>query len=97
MHEFAALGLSKMSQDFSSKVTIFESDGLESLIRCLSSSDPDVQKNSLETIALMLQVIISKTYNLYFQIKDNVCCIHNVILNFFFFIFRYICLDNFNH
>lgn len=56
VHEFAALCLSCMAQDFSSKVAIYEQDGLEPLIQCLSSHDPDVQKNALETIALMLQV-----------------------------------------
>ena len=55
-HEFAALCLTSLAQDYSSKVTIFENDGLDALIRCLSSSDPDVQKNAIETISLLLEV-----------------------------------------
>ncbi|KAK2168768.1 hypothetical protein LSH36_14g03039 [Paralvinella palmiformis] len=55
VHEFAALCLSALAIDFSSKVAIYEQDGLEPLIRLLGSSDPDVQKNSIETISLMLQ------------------------------------------
>jgi len=39
-------------------VAIYEQDGLEPLIRLLGSSDPDVQKNSIETISLMLQVLL---------------------------------------
>ena len=56
VHEFAALWLSYMSNDYSSKVIIYEQNGLEPLIRCLSEDDPDVQKNAIDTIALMLQV-----------------------------------------
>ena len=56
VHEFAALCLSAMAVDYSTKVTINEQNGLEALIRCLSSNDPDVQKNAIETISLMLQV-----------------------------------------
>ena len=58
VHEFAALGLSSMAAEFSSKITIFEQNGLEPLIACLSSHDPDVQKNSIETITLLLQVFM---------------------------------------
>ena len=56
MHEYAALCLSEMAHDFTGKVTINENEGMEPLIRCLSANDPDVQKNGVETIALMLQV-----------------------------------------
>jgi hypothetical protein len=56
VHEFAALCLASLAQDFSCKVSILEQDGLEPLIRCLSSVDPDVQKNAVETISLMLKV-----------------------------------------
>ena len=56
VHEFAALCLCSLAQDFSSKVNIYEQDGLEPLIQCLNSHDPDVQKNAVETISLMLQV-----------------------------------------
>ena len=55
-HEFAALCLTSMAQDYSSKVTIFENDGLDAVIRCLSSMDPDVQRNAVETISLLLEV-----------------------------------------
>ena len=56
-HEFAALTLSSLAHDYSSKVMIDESkDGIESLVRCLQSTDPDVQKNSIETINLVLDV-----------------------------------------
>ena len=58
VHEFAALCLVSLANDYSSKVAIYEQDGLEPLIRCLNSHDPDVQKNSIETIASMLQVQI---------------------------------------
>ncbi|ELT95018.1 hypothetical protein CAPTEDRAFT_165326 [Capitella teleta] len=55
VHEFAALCLASLAQDYSCKVSILEQDGLEPLIRCLSSADPDVQKNAVETISLMLK------------------------------------------
>ena len=57
VHEFAALGLSHLCNEFSSKVLVYEQDGVEALVRCLSSADPDVQKNSIETLALMMQVV----------------------------------------
>ncbi|XP_013381649.1 armadillo repeat-containing protein 3 isoform X2 [Lingula anatina] len=60
-HEFAAMCLSYLSNDFSSKVAIFEQNGLEPLIRCLSASDPDVQKNAIESIAHMLQDYQART------------------------------------
>ncbi|XP_052278834.1 armadillo repeat-containing protein 3-like isoform X2 [Dreissena polymorpha] len=53
-HEFSALALSNMATEFSSKAAIFEHGGLEPLIRCLSAHDPDVQKNCIEAIALLL-------------------------------------------
>lgn len=55
-HEFAALALSSMANDYTSKVVIFENDGMEALIRGISAGDPDVQKNSVEAISLLLQV-----------------------------------------
>ncbi|XP_074650808.1 armadillo repeat-containing protein 3-like [Tubulanus polymorphus] len=55
VHEFAALCLSYMCNDFSSKVAVYEGDGVEALIRCLYSGDPDVQKNGLETLVLMME------------------------------------------
>lgn len=66
VHEFAALGLSHMCQEFSSKITVFEHNGVEALIRCLSSGDPDVQKNGIETLALMMQDYHSRS-----AVRDN--------------------------
>lgn len=54
VHEFASLALSYMAIEFTSKVAIFEAGGVEPLIRLLSSSDPDVQKNSIEALAQMV-------------------------------------------
>ncbi|XP_034303811.2 armadillo repeat-containing protein 3 isoform X4 [Magallana gigas] len=54
VHEFSALGLSNMATEFSSKASIFESGGVDALVKCLSSSDPDVQKNSVEALAQLL-------------------------------------------
>ncbi|NXU73847.1 ARMC3 protein, partial [Oreotrochilus melanogaster] len=55
IHEFATLCLSHMAVEYTSKVQIFEKGGLEPLIRLLGSPDPDVQKNSLECIYLLMQ------------------------------------------
>ena len=65
MHEFAGLCLTSLATDYSSKVAIYENNGLEPLVRCLSSPDPDVQKNSIETVSLLLQVF-SFIFNLKF-------------------------------
>ncbi|XP_041358509.1 armadillo repeat-containing protein 3-like isoform X2 [Gigantopelta aegis] len=54
VHEFSALALSYFAKEFTSKVAIFEHGGVEALVRCLSSTDPDVQKNSIEALAQML-------------------------------------------
>lgn len=54
VHEFSALGLSQMAIEFSSKAAIFENNGVEPLVKCLSSSDPDVQKNAIETLAQLM-------------------------------------------
>lgn len=56
VHEFAALGLCNMATEFSSKAAIFESNGIEPLVKCLSSGDPDVQKNAIEAVAQMMLV-----------------------------------------
>ena len=45
-----------MSNDYTSKVAVFEHEGMESLIRCMTENDPDVQKNSVEAISSLLQV-----------------------------------------
>lgn len=58
VHEFCALGLSQMAIEFSSKAVIFENNGIEPLVKCLSSTDPDVQKNAIETLAQLLLVCI---------------------------------------
>lgn len=54
VHEFSALGLSQMAIEFTSKAVIYENNGIEPLVKCLSSTDPDVQKNSIETLAQLL-------------------------------------------
>ncbi|KAK2556510.1 Armadillo repeat-containing protein 3 [Acropora cervicornis] len=54
-HEFASLALSSMAAEFSCKVEIFEQGGLEPIIKLLSSTDCDVQKNSVEAISLLVQ------------------------------------------
>ncbi|KAK3599496.1 hypothetical protein CHS0354_006630 [Potamilus streckersoni] len=53
-HEFSALALSNMASEYSSKSAIFDNHGIEPLVKCLSSPDPDVQKNSIEALALLL-------------------------------------------
>lgn len=56
IHEFATLCLAYMAVEYTTKVQIFEQGGLEPLIRLLGSPDPDVQKNSVECIYLLVQV-----------------------------------------
>ncbi|MEE6466894.1 hypothetical protein FKM82_007081, partial [Ascaphus truei] len=55
IHEFATLCLAYMAIEYTSKARIFEHNGLEPLIRLLSSVDPDVKKNSVECIYLLVQ------------------------------------------
>ncbi|NXU57772.1 ARMC3 protein, partial [Turnix velox] len=55
IHEFATLCLAQMAVEYTAKVQIFEHGGLEPLLRLLDSPDPDVEKNSLECIYLLLQ------------------------------------------
>ncbi|XP_054129568.1 armadillo repeat-containing protein 3 isoform X1 [Melozone crissalis] len=55
IHEFATLCLAYMAVEYTTKVKIFEQGGLEPLIRLLGSPDPDVTKNSLECIYLLVQ------------------------------------------
>ena len=45
-----------MSSDFSSKLAISRVDGIEPLINLLASPDPDVQKNSVQTLCNMMEV-----------------------------------------
>ena len=54
--EYAALCLVSLAKYYSCKRQICEHKGVELLIRGLSSSDPDVQKNCVEVIALVLEV-----------------------------------------
>ena len=56
VHEFATLCLASLSVDFTCKVQIFDHNGLEPLLRLLSSPDPDVKKNSVECIFNLVQV-----------------------------------------
>jgi len=56
VHEFATLCLASLSVDFVCKVQIFDNNGLPPVIQLLSSPDPDVKKNSLETIFNLVQV-----------------------------------------
>uniref|UniRef100_A0A665WDS9 Armadillo repeat containing 3 n=1 Tax=Echeneis naucrates TaxID=173247 RepID=A0A665WDS9_ECHNA len=56
VHEFATLCLASLSVDFVCKVQIFDNNGLPPLIELLSSQDPDVKKNSLESIFNLVQV-----------------------------------------
>ncbi|XP_074430577.1 armadillo repeat-containing protein 3 isoform X3 [Larus michahellis] len=55
IHEFATLCLAHMAVEYTTKIQIFEQSGLEPLIRLLGSPDPDVKKNSLECIYLLVQ------------------------------------------
>ncbi|NWU90073.1 ARMC3 protein, partial [Upupa epops] len=55
IHEFATLCLAHMAVEYATKVQIFEQGGLEPLIRLLGSPDPDVKKNSVECIYLLVQ------------------------------------------
>lgn len=45
-----------MAVEHTTKLHIFKQGGLEPLIRLLGSPDPDVQKNSVECIYLLVQV-----------------------------------------
>jgi len=58
VHEFAFLCLSSLAVDFTAKITIAEKGGLPLLVRNLLSADPDIQKNCVETLALVLQVTL---------------------------------------
>ncbi|KAG9347730.1 hypothetical protein JZ751_003744 [Albula glossodonta] len=55
VHEFATLCLVSLSVEFTTKLKIFESDGLDPLIWLLASPDPDVKKNSVECIYNLVQ------------------------------------------
>lgn len=55
VHEFACLCACNMAKDFSSKPLLETTDVLQPLVALLSAQDPDVQKNSAECLALLLQ------------------------------------------
>ncbi|KAM6412494.1 LOW QUALITY PROTEIN: armadillo repeat-containing protein 3 [Pluvialis apricaria] len=55
IHEFATLCLAHMAVEYTTKAQIFEQGGLEPLVRLLGSPDPDVKKNSVECIYLLVQ------------------------------------------
>ncbi|KAM3929613.1 armadillo repeat-containing protein 3 [Leptodactylus fuscus] len=61
VHEFATLCLVHMANEYISKARIFELNGLEHLIRLLSSPDPDVKKNSVECLYLLAQDFQSRS------------------------------------
>ena len=56
MNEYAVLCLVALAKYYSCRRQICEYKGVELLIRGLVSSDPDVQKNCIETLALLLEV-----------------------------------------
>lgn len=56
VHEFAFLCLSSLAVDFTAKITIAERGGVPLLVTGLASRDPDIQRNCVETLALVLQV-----------------------------------------
>jgi len=56
VHEFAFLCLSSLAVDFTTKITVAQKGGLPILVSSLSSTDPDIQRNCVETLALVLQV-----------------------------------------
>ena len=55
-HEFASLALAFLAREFSGKVLIGDQESVAPLLRLLASADPDVQKNCIECIFLLLQV-----------------------------------------
>ena len=56
MKENTLLLLSSLANEFSWKVSICDKGGLVLLLDCLQSEDPDIVKNALQTMALVLQV-----------------------------------------
>uniref|UniRef100_A0A3Q2NTY0 Armadillo repeat containing 3 n=1 Tax=Fundulus heteroclitus TaxID=8078 RepID=A0A3Q2NTY0_FUNHE len=55
VQEFATLCLASLSADFTCRVQIYANNGMPPVIRLLTSSDPDVTKNSLEIIFNLVQ------------------------------------------
>jgi hypothetical protein len=60
--EFAALALLSLASYISCRRIVHENKGLEPLIRCLGSNNADLQKNSIDTMSLLLQVILCCFY-----------------------------------
>lgn len=73
IHEFATLCLAHMAVEYTTKVKIFEQGGLEPLIRLLGSPDPDVKKNSVECLYLLVQVKFALVCCLKLQRQISVC------------------------
>jgi len=71
VHEFAFLCLSSLAVDFTAKITIADKGGLPLLVRNLSSPDPDIQKNCIETLTLMLLVSHFASYFISFIFKTR--------------------------
>lgn len=57
VQEFGTLCLSCLSTDSCCQVQILDNKGLPLLVNFLSNADPDVQKNSLDIIYNLIQVI----------------------------------------
>uniref|UniRef100_A0A3Q2XU65 Armadillo repeat containing 3 n=1 Tax=Hippocampus comes TaxID=109280 RepID=A0A3Q2XU65_HIPCM len=55
VHEFGTLCLSCLSTDSCCQVQIIDNNGLPLLVNFLSNADPDVQKNSLDTIYNLIE------------------------------------------
>ncbi|XP_066920274.1 armadillo repeat-containing protein 3-like isoform X2 [Clytia hemisphaerica] len=54
-HEFSTLALSNLAETFTSKIEIFEQNGLQLLVNHLSSTDCDVQKNTVHAVSLLVE------------------------------------------
>jgi len=63
VHEFAFFCLSSLAVDFTAKITVAEKGGLPLLVKGLSSKDPDIQRNCIETLALVLQVVRTESHD----------------------------------
>jgi HEAT repeat protein len=55
VNEYAAICLVSLTNYYSCIRIVCEQNGLEPLIHCLTSSDPDVQKSSIEALSQLLQ------------------------------------------
>lgn len=96
IHEFATLCLAALSVDFVSSTQIFENNGLPLLIVLLSSSDPDVKKNSLEVIFNLVQVTQSTgptVVSLFFKKKQTLSSSFKTYPNTCLFLFFFFCFS----